>query len=180
MNEGFSVEEINKLRQECKELGQNFAFVEDEDELIGDEYVHFQFVGMYEGKDVIYDAVMTTLRLHYSSTVYETALSKATKIYPLYVPHENRDETYKADEELDEEVELLIMELIEEIEENDEVKVTEHVQLIKDFEYGVGMDISLNRGEINEQIISKFVDDFNKGALSLDSTLYSFKEEDEQ
>jgi hypothetical protein len=39
--------------------------------------------------------------------------------------------------------------------------------------------VSLNVEEIDESVISKFIQEFNDDTLSLDETLYSFMTEDE-
>jgi spore cortex formation protein SpoVR/YcgB (stage V sporulation) len=94
---------------------------------------------------------------------------------------ENRDDNYVANDALDEEVELLITEFIEEIEENEEIKVAESVEIDEDFEYGVGLDVCLNVEEIDDEVVEKFIADFLADQLNLDKTLYSFTtEEDEE
>jgi hypothetical protein len=179
-NLGFDPDEIKELQAECKAQQATFVYVDDEEDPIDDEeYAHVFFVGKYDDKEVIYDLELVTLRMHFSTVVYQTALEKVMKVMPLYVPLHNRDETYKANDELDEEAELLIMEMIEEIEETEEVKVQEHVQIIKDLEYGIGLDVALNVDEISEEVIEEFIQNFNSNKLKLDATLYSFKSGDE-
>lgn len=180
-NEGYDPKEIAQLRQECEKEGSTFVYFEDEEDFghSADEYAHFQFVGDFNGQEVIYDAVIYTLRLHHSSLVYEAAEKKAMKHFPLYVPMENRDETYQANDALDEEVELMITELIEEIEENEEIKVAENVEVDEDFEYGVGLDVCLNVDEIDDEVVENFIEDFLAKKLNLDKTLYSFSGEED-
>ena len=180
-NAGYDPAEIAQLKQECENEDSIFVYFEDEEDFghSNDEYAHFQFVGDYKGQEVIYDAVIYTLRLHHSSLVYEAAEKKAMKSFPLYVPMENRDENYKANDALDEEVELMITELIEEIEENEEIKVQENVEVDEDFEYGVGLDVCLNVEEIDDEVVENFINDFLAGTLKLDKTLYSFSGEED-
>lgn len=180
-NLGFDPEEIQILKKECTESEQSFMYFEDEDlnEPNGEEFAHIHFVGQYEGKEVIYDCVIYTLRLHHGSLVYEAAEQKAIKAFPLYIPIENRDETYQANEALDEEVEVMILEFIEEIEETEEIKVQEHIEMDVEFDYGIGLDVALNVDEIDDEVIEKFVKEFNAGNVKLDQTLYSFKSEEE-
>jgi hypothetical protein len=181
-NPGFDPLEIKQFKEECRRENRSFLYTTDEeiDEPTGDEFAHFQFVGTYEGKEVIYDSVMYTLRLHHSSLVYEEAERRAVKAFPLYVPLDMRDETYQANEDLDEEVELLITELIEEIEDTEEIKVQEHLELDPEVKYGVELDVCLNVEAIDEAVISRFITEFNDGTLSLDNTLYAFKSEEEE
>jgi hypothetical protein len=145
MNEGFDPIEIDELKKECEQEGQNYVIVEDEDGMNDSgEFAHFQFVGKYEGKEVIYDAVMGTLRLNHSSLVFEEAEKRMKKSHPNYIELEKRKPNYKEDEE-----------------------------------YGIGLDVALNVEEIDNEVITKFVNDFNAGTLNLDKTLYSFTSEEE-
>ncbi len=172
MNPGFEKEEIEKLKAECLEEGQNFVLVDDEDEFEDEgEFYHFQFVGQYEGKEVIYDAVLSTLSLHHSSLVYEEAENKVMKIYKDYVPFEDRTDKTN----ITEDAEQMLMEFIEEIEADETIKVSEFVDIDPDFDFGVGIEAALNLDEIDLETIEKFIADFNAGKLKLDKTLYSFK-----
>lgn len=177
MNEGFDPIEIAELKKECEQEGQNYVIVEDEDGMNDSgEFAHFQFVGKHEGKEVIYDAVMGTLRLNHSSLVFEEAEIRMKKANPNYVELERRKPNYKEDEDM----ELMLEEIIEELEEEEVIKVSEFVEVEKDFEYGIGLDIALNVEEIDAEVITKFINDFNAGKLELDQTLYSFTSEEEE
>lgn len=185
MNEGYNPEEIKLLREECLEEGTIFIHCDDEDAGTGasdnGELAHVQFIGDYKGQEVIYDAIIYTLRLHHSSLVYEKAVEQAQKVYPNYLPLDERGPKYVITPEMEEEAEELITELIESIEDEEEVKVKEHLEIEPDFEYGVGLDACLNVEAITDEIVTKFIEDFNSGRLKLDTTLYSFSsaEEDE-
>jgi hypothetical protein len=172
MNDGFKQEEIDQLKAECEDEGQNFVLVEDEEDFDDEsEFAHFQFVGMHEGKEVIYDALLSTLSLHHSSLLYEEAEKKVIKIYKDFVPFEQRVEGVKVNEE----AEQMIEELIEEMEDEETIKVSEFVEIELDFEYGIGLDIALNVEEITVEVIEDFIKDFNAGTVKLDKTMYSFK-----
>jgi hypothetical protein len=181
-NPGYDPAEIQHLRDECRNSQRSFVYTpnEDLDEPTGDEFAHFQFVGHHSGREVIFDAVMYTLRLHHSSLVYEEAERRAARSFPLYMPVDMRDETYKANEDLDEEVELFVTELIEEIEEAEEIKVQEHIELDTSAEYGIDLDVCLNVEAVTDDVIEKFIREFNDNTLKLDPTLYSFKSVDEE
>ena len=152
----------------------------EEDEGNNNEHAHVQFVGYLQDREVIYDALIYTLRLHHATLVYDLALERVQKQYPSYVSPDERPANYKEDPDQDDEVETLLTEYIEEIEENEEVKVSEHVEVDKDFEYGVGLEVGLNKPEITEKIIEEFIDHFNAGRLQLDPAVYSFSSEDEE
>ena len=177
MNEGFDPQEIAQLKAECQEEGQNYVIVEDEDGMNDSgEFAHFQFVGNHNGKEVIFDAVMGTLRLNHSSLVFEEAETRMKKAYPNYVEVDKRKPNYKIDEDM----ELMLEEIIEELEEEETIQVSEFLEIDESFEYGIGLDIALNVEEIDDEVITKFVNDFNGGTLQLDPTLYSFSNEEEE
>ncbi|WP_138475149.1 hypothetical protein [Dyadobacter bucti] len=177
MNPGFDPEEIAQLKKECKAERLNFIYVADEledEEEENNEHAHVQFVGYYKEKEVVYDALIYTLRLHHSTLVYDAALERLKKEMPHYVSQDERAGDEKITEEEDEEAELLLTEFIEEIEENEEITVREHVEIDNQFEYGIGLEVGLNKTEINEKTINDFIIRFNSGRIQLDPTLYSF------
>jgi len=182
MNPGFDPEEIAQLKRECKAERLNFVYVTDEfeDEEENNEHAHVQFVGYYKDKEVVYDALIYTLRLHHSTLVYDAALERLKVQMPDYVSPDERGETDPVDFEQDEEAEILLTEFIEEIEENEEISVREHVEVDDKFDYGVGLEVGLNKTEINEKIINDFIIRFNSGRLQLDPNVYSFTTEDEE
>lgn len=173
MNAGYTQEEIDLLKEECEELGLSFVLVDEDDEPEEEaDYVQFQFVGKHEGKEVIYDAVLSTLSMHHSSRLYEEAEKKVANIYKDFVPYELRDENTPVNEE----AELMMEEFIQEMEDEETIKVAEFVEIDLDFDFGIGIDAALNVEEITADVIEKFISDFNNGTLKLDKTLYSFKD----
>lgn len=181
-NEGFDPEEINALKDECQQEGRSFVYVEDDDldVLESGECVHIQFPGAYQGQEVIYDALVYTLRLHHSSLVYEMAVGQVQKTFPEYVPPEDRKPGYKIAPDMEEEAETALTEIIEEIEETETVKVQEHVEIDTDFDYGISLDVCLNVEEITDEVIEDFVRAYKTNTLSLDTTLYSFTSDPEE
>lgn len=182
LNPGFSPEEIQQLKDLCAAENRSFIYVEDEDfpETDLKEMVHVQFIGQFKQQEVIYDAIISTLQLHYSSQLYEAAEKEVMEQFPQYVPLENRDEKYQSNPELDEEVEMIILEIIEELEENEEIKVAEFIELDENFEFGISLEAALMVPSLEEDIIHTFIHDFNSGKLSLDPSLYSFNSEEEE
>lgn len=172
MNAGYTQEEIDLLKEECEELGQSFVLVDEDEPEEEADYVQFQFVGKHEGKEVIYDAVLSTLSMHHSSRLYEEAEEKIAKIYKDFVPYELRDENSPVNEE----AELMMEELIQEMEDEETIKVSEFVETDLTFDFGIGIDAALNVEEITVDVIEKFIADFNNGTLKLDKTLFSFKD----
>jgi hypothetical protein len=178
-NKGFNPAVIQEYKEKMRSGGQVFLF--DEEDESGDEYAHFYFVGFYEGKEVIYDAVIYTLRLQHESELFEIAEHKAAQHFPEY-----KKITYEEDENgnlenldpLEEEIGLYMAEVIMELEEEEAVKVKEHVDLDPNSDFGVALDIGLHLEKITTANIEKFIKDFNEDSLHLDPTLYSFQTQD--
>ncbi len=180
-NKGFDPETILDLRSKMTSLGTPFV-LDSEDEST-DEYVHFYFVGKFEGKEVVYDTVIYTLRLHHESELYEIAEHRAAKHFPAFKKidyGEDDNGNMETLDPLEEEIGLFMAEVIMELEEDDSVKVKEHVEIDSNAEYGVSMDVGLNVEKISSKVIEKFVRDFNEDTLKLDDTLYSFQTEDHE
>lgn len=180
-NEGFSPEAIEALKTELAASGKTYKIVPSDDN--SDEFVNFYFVGMFEGKEVIYDAALYTLRLHHSSEVYELAEHKAAKKFPNFKGiqyEEDENGNLKPLSAADEEIGLFITEMILELEEEEEVKVQEFIDIDTNHDYGLGLDAALNVEFITDQVIEKFVKEFNEDTIVLDETLYAFQSEDEE
>lgn len=180
-NPGYDPKEIQTLKDKMKKSGRNFLVNNKEESSA--EYVNFYFVGKYEGKEVIYDTVLYTLRLHHESEIYEIAEHKAAQRFPSfrkikYEEDENGD--IKALDDLDEEIGLYMTEVMMDLEEEESVKVQEYLELDDRVDYGVSLNAALNLEEIDEEVVSKFVNDYNSDTLVLDETFYSFQSEDEE
>jgi hypothetical protein len=168
-----------KLKMEAE--GKPYLIVNPENN--SDEYVNFYFIGKYEGKEVLYDAVIYTLRLHHESEMYEIAEHKAAQRFPSfrsikYEEDENGD--YKALSDQEEEIGLFMAEVIMDLEEEEAVKVSEHVELDPHVDFGIGLDAALNVERVTEDVILTFIKEYNEDTLKLDPTLYSFMTEDEE
>lgn len=180
LNKGYNKDIIDEYRAEMAVEGKPFLF-DDEDEQT-DEYAHFFFIGKYQGKEVIYDAVLYTLRMHHESELYEIAEHRAAKHFPQYKKinyEEDENGNLAPLDELEEEIGLFIAEVMAELEEDESVKVKEHVQLDANVEFGVSLDIGLHVESVTTQVIEKFIREFNDDTLQLDPTMYSFQTEDE-
>src|ERR1700741_734769 len=152
-NKGFDPEEIQEYKTKMISLGKPYLF-DDEDEST-DEYVHFYFIGRFEGRDVIYDAVMYTLRLHHESELYEIAEHRAAQHFPQYKKityDEDENGNMKALDPLEEEIGLFMAEVIMELEEEEAVKVKEHVEVDSNSEFGISLDIGLQVEKISPKI----------------------------
>ena len=174
-NSGFDPAEIEKVKVEIGE-DQSYAVIESEDN--SDDFMNFYFIGAHEGKPVIYDAALYTLRLQHSSEVHELAEHKVAQKFP-----EFKKISYEEDEngdiapldDLEEEIGLYLTEVMDELEEEDAVKVSEHIDVDEHIDFGVGLDVGLNVEKVNHELIEKFIKEFNAGTIKLDGTLYSFQ-----
>ncbi len=180
-NPGFDPENVEKLKADLTKSGKLFKIIPDEEN--SDEFVNFYFIGRFEGREVIYDAALYTLRLHHSSEVYELAEHEAAKKFPNfkginYEEDENGNMKPLTSEE--EEIGWFITEIIMELEEEEAVKVQEFLDLDTNHDYGIGLDAALNVEEIDEKVIAKFIREFNEDTLVLDDTLYSFQTEEDE
>lgn len=180
-NKGYDPKVVASFSERMKDEGVSYLIEETDDN--NDEYVQFKFVGKYEGKDVLYDAVIYTLRLHHNSELYEIAEHKAAQAFPefkkiLYQEDENGD--LKQLDDLEEEIGLYMAEIMMEMEEEGTVKVKEHVDLDLNLDFGIGLDIGLNVEKITPGIIEKFITDFNEDSITLDETMYSFEMQGEE
>lgn len=179
-NDGFDPEEISKMKSEIGE-DQSYVIIESEDN--SDDFMNFYFIGKYEGKEVVYDAAIYTLRLQHSSEIHELAEHKVAQKYP-----EFKSISYEEDEngdiapldDLDEEIGLYLTEVMDELEEEEAVKVQEHVDVDEHADFGIGLDIGLHVDAINSQVIDKFIKEFNADSLKLDKTYYSFQFDQEE
>lgn len=178
-NKGFDAQTIQEYKNKLKALGT--AYLVDEEDEHNDEYTHFYFIGVYEGKEVIYDTVMYTLRLQHESELFEIAEHRAAQHFPEYKKiayEEDENGNLAALDPLEEEIGLYIAEVIMELEEEEAVKVREHVDLDINTDFGVALDVGIHTEKITPKDFEKFIKDFNEDALKLDENLYSFQTED--
>ena len=89
-NKGFDAEVVANYKKRIGATGNNYL-IEETDENNSEECVHFYFVGKHETKEVIYDAVMYTLRLHHESELFEIAEHRAAKHFPQYKKNSVKD-----------------------------------------------------------------------------------------
>lgn len=182
-NRGYDPQVIAEYRRQMQAKGQRYI-VEEADDDNNEEYLHFYFIGKDDdGVELVYDAVMYTLRMQHESELFEIAEHKAAQHFPDY-----RKIAYEEDENGDlstldsrqEEIGLYMAEVILDLEEEEAVKVQEHVDMDKHVDFGIALDIGLHVEAITPEVIAKFIDDFNSDNLQLDDTLYSFQTTEEE
>jgi hypothetical protein len=180
-NTGFDPATIADYKKRIDSTGRLFMY-DDQDEH-SDEYAHVYFIGVHEDKEVIFDAVIYTLRLQHESEMFEIAEHRAAQHFPNY-----KKITYEEDENgnlesLDseeEEIGLFMAEVIMELEEDDQVKVKEHVDQDLHVDFGIALDVGLHVEEITPEVIEGFIHDFNNDTITLDPSLYSFQTKAEE
>src|SRR6478672_1542137 len=120
VNKGFDPQVIEDYRKKISATNQLFML--DHEDENSDEYVHFYFIGLYEGKEVVYDAVMYTLRLQHESEMFEIAEHRAAKHFPEYKKiayEEDENGNLETLDPLQEEIGLFMAEVIMELEEDE-------------------------------------------------------------
>ncbi len=180
-NKGFESKTVDEYKLKISLTGQNYL-LDDSDEK-NDEYVHFYFIGKYEGKEVVYDAVMYTLRLHHESELFEIAEHKAAEHFPHYrkiAYSEDENGNLKPLDDVEEEIGLYMAEVIVDLQEEGEVRVKEHADLDPHLDLGIGLNIGLHVEKITPKVIERFISDFNAGSLQLDDTLFTFETQEEE
>lgn len=180
-NLGFDSKEIEKVKNQAKAAGKPYVVIESEDN--SDDYMNFLFVGKFEGKEVVYDVALYTLKIQHASEIYELAEHKAAQKFPeyeaiAYEEDENGDIAPLGDKE--EEIGLYMAEVMEELEEEEAVKVQEHVDVDENIDFGIGLDVGLNVEKITGEVIEKFINDYTNEKLELDTTYYSFQMEEDE
>lgn len=180
-NKGFAPQTIEEYSSLIRSSGTSYI-LDDEDEN-SEEYAHFFFIGKFEGRDVVYDAVIYTLRLQHESEMYEIAEHRAAQHFPQYKKisyQEDENGNLETLDPLAEEIGLFMAEVIMELEEEGTVKVKEHVEIDSNCEFGVSLDVGLHREQISPQVIQRFIKDYNEDSLKLDETSYTFETQDEE
>ena len=175
-NKGFDKETIAEYKKRIIASGKNFI-LDGEDEN-SEEYAHFFFIGTHEGEEVIFDSVLYTLRLQHESELFDVAEQRAAQQFPHYEKlsyEEDENGDLKTLNSQEEEIGLYLAEVMVELQEEDSVKVSEHVDLDLEHEFGIGLDAGLHIEHVTPEIIQRFIKDFNADALSLDDTMYSFQ-----
>jgi len=178
-NKGFDPHVIQQYKEQMKSSRMHYVFAPDDEQT--DEYAHFYFIGYYEGREVIYDTVIYTLRLQHESELFEIAEHRAAKHFPHYKKINYEEDENGNLENLDpveEEIGLYMAEVIMELEEEEAVKVKEHVDMDAHTDFGVALDVGLHVEKITAKEIEKFIKDFNEDTIQLDETLYSFQTQD--
>jgi hypothetical protein len=176
-----SIQRQQELVAKVKSSGQSFMYDAEDEQTT--EYAHFYFVGVHEGKEVLFDTVLYTLRMQHESELFEIAEQKAAQHFPGYkkIQYEEDEEgNLKALDDLEEEIGLYMAEVMMELEEEGQVKVKEHVDLDPQHDCGIGLDVGLHIDKITPQIIESFIRDFNADKLVLDSGYYSFQTQIEE
>lgn len=183
VNKGYDPTVIQDYKKRMQEKGRIYLIDETDDDN-NEEYLHFYFIGKNDsGAEVIYDAVMYTLRMQHESEMFEIAEHRAANHFPDYKKiayEEDENGDLSALDSREEEIGLFMAEVILELEEEEAVKVQEHVDLDNHVDFGIALDIGLHVESITPHVVEKFINDFTNDNLQLDDTLYSFQTTEEE
>lgn len=183
INKGFNPEVIREYRRKM-DANSSLYLLDESDDDNNDDYLHFYFIGKDDhGTEVLYDAVMYTLRMQHESEMFEIAEHKAAQHFPDYKKiayEEDENGDLSALNSREEEIGLFMAEVILELEEEETVKVQEHVDMDYHVDFGIALDIGLHLESITPEVVAKFIHDFNTDSLQLDDTLYSFQTSEEE
>lgn len=183
INRGYDPEVIHDYKNRMEANGRTYL-VDESDDDNNDEYLHFYFIGKNDaGDEVLYDAVMYTLRMQHESEMFEIAEHRAANHFPDYKKiayEEDENGDLSALNSREEEIGLYMAEVILELEEDEVVKVQEHVDMDSHVDFGIALDIGIHVELITPEVVEKFIHDFNTDSLQLDDTLYSFQTSEEE
>jgi len=171
----FSTESPKTIKEFLQ--SQKLTWVYNPDEEQDEDFAFFFFQGKYKNKEVIFDVAFFPLSVHYASIIEEQAEEEVKKLYPEYEGEESNLPQNKLEEILEHKAEI-----IAEMEAESDVKVQEFIEFDDDFEEGdeiVLLTVSLNIDEVNEEEVSKFVENYLNNTFKLDENLYSFSLEEE-
>jgi folate-dependent phosphoribosylglycinamide formyltransferase PurN len=164
---------IDKLREETRKAGRSFIYNPDEERDDEKQTAHFYFVGKDESKEVVFNAFIMTLEYDYHLAVMEEAEEKMSTLHPSLAGKFYEDFTEAEQDKFDE--------VMDEVYDQGLVKVQERVDLFESDASGeLEMEVSLNVKEINDQVIEKFIKEFNSDTLELDDRTYSFEMLDDE
>lgn len=162
MNIGYNPENIAQIKQAAAQAG--FSFVLNDQQENDEQSAYVYFVGKNDGKEVIFDTFIYTLRAEYELQLYEVAEARLREKFP---------NLKNLDEATEDHINYLDM-IVDDIEQEDEISVMEFINVDEAVDFGVAIDVCLNVDTITTEVIEKFVKDFNNGTLDLDDEEYSF------
>lgn len=162
MNAGYNPENISQMKEAAAHAG--FSFVLNTEQEQDDQSAYFFFVGKNDGKEVIFDTFIYTLRAEYELQLYELAETRLQEKFP---------NLKNVEEATEDQLNYLDM-IVDDIEQEDEISVVEFINIDEAVDFGVSIDVALNVEVITPEIIEKFVQDFNADKLDLSDEEYSF------
>lgn len=157
---------ISKVKGAIQKTGKPFVFTSPEEN--DESQVQFQFLGTKDGKEVVYDAFLYTLEMEYFAKIHEEATQLVVDENPKF-----KDADFDV---LDGPHIEALEEISAELAKSNDYDVAEFLEeRVEDAdEDGVPLDICLNIPSVTEEVVEKFVTEFNAGTLKLDDTVYSF------
>jgi hypothetical protein len=112
--------------------------------------------------------------LKYESELYDLAEERMIKAFPSYKGLEHQALSEGKPDKQEEEMGFYLAEIMMELEDEELVKVVEHLEITDDSDVTVGFEASLKVEKITSDIIEKLVMSFKTSELRLDTTHYTF------
>lgn len=145
-------------------------------------FVDFLFIGMHEGREVVWNACITTARGDYFNEIENSVLDEAYKMYPdpedfdfmdCFVPcNDGTGNSYYVDPhpELNEKRYVYQSKrLIEEFDKKELKLDPWNINIDETYEYGIGLHVRMNIESINIDDVKMFINEFRKhGILAFD------------
>jgi hypothetical protein len=177
-NQDISSENTDYIKIKIKLKEKKATFILDSEDESTDEFAHFYFLNEKGDSNVVFDAVLYTLQMEYNSELYGVAEQKAAEKFPDFKKLTADSRSNDEEKEEEEELGLFMAEIMMDLEEQDEIKVKEHVDEDRELEDVILLDVGLNLDIINSTAIESFIKNYNSGTIELDLTYYSFQFEE--
>ena len=165
----FKYESVAQLKTLLTKQAKSWIFEETEEG--NTSFAQFYFIGTHEGKEVIFNAVLSQLELHFHGLLSDMAEEKLLSLYPKYKGL-YADVQEEMSEEMSEEIEEKRNELMKQLEH--ETKVTEFVEVTVENPVNISLYACLNLPEITPKSIDNFVKHYVEKTFKADETAYSF------
>ncbi|OHX67774.1 hypothetical protein [Flammeovirga pacifica] len=157
---------LNNVKSACQAAGKSFIYSSPEEN--DDSQVQFQFISTKGGEEKLMDAFLYTLEMEYVMKLHEEAVQHVINENPKFA---DADFDTMDGPHMD-----AVDEAIVTLSKDDTYDVGEFVEERPEDEEGNGtpIDICLHVAEVTDEVVEKFVKEYNDGSLKIDETVRSF------
>lgn len=166
----MDAKEIKKVKDQAAKLGRSFIYRQDAEN--DEQQKNVVFVAELGGEEVLFDAFFYTLEMEFFSDIYEDAVAAVVEREPKF---EGADFNALEGEHIE-----MMENIVDELSKDEDYQVQEFYDVDDTItEFGVALDVCLNKEEITEEVIEGFIKKFkaNPEDVALDETFYSFTAE---